>query len=139
MNEPKREELVKRAAAESLDVPLAPPSTAFDHTVIDQELRRVLSALGPGFSMTMMFSAALLIGAGVAVEWALPDFTPLPFGIALGCFLGALSLPLYARTQFRKTLVTAGLRLGLGPEEADARARSLLREWSLVNRSDGEG
>lgn len=140
MNQPKRDELVKRATTEALDVALAPPSThAFDDTVITQELRRCLSALGPGFSMTMMFSAALLIGAGVAVEWALPDFEPLPFGIALGCFLGALTLPLYARFHFKKALVTCGVRLGLSGAEADARARAMLRDWSLVNRTDAEG
>lgn len=140
MNRPDRDEVVKRASARSLELPLAPPTARSpDDTVITQELRRCLSALGPGFSMTMMFSAAMLIGAGVAVEWALPNFEPLPFGIALGCFLGALTLPLYARFHFKKALVTCGLRLGLSPTEADARARAMLRDWSVVNRTDVEG
>lgn len=141
MSDESRNQTVKRAASAPMDVAVAPPTSAkgVDDTVVTQELRRCLSALGPGFSMTMMFSAALLIGSGVAVEWALPDFAPLPAAIALGCFAGALTLPLYARFHFRKALTLVGVRLGLPEAEARARANQVMRDWSLVNRLDTEG
>lgn len=135
-------QLVQRAAPAPLVAPLAPPSSrqaGVDETMVTQEMRRCLSALGPGFSMTMMFSAALLIGSGVAIEWALPDFQPLPASIAIGCFLGALTLPLYARSRFRVALMTVGQRLGLSEADARARARTALRDWTLVNRDDAQG
>ncbi len=131
-------QVVKRAAAAPLGDAGAAPGLAtaggLDETLVTQELRRCLSALGPGFSMTMMFSAALLIGSGVAVEWALPDFAPLPSSIAIGCFVGALTLSLFARSRFLLALTTVALRLGLSESDARRRARATLYEWNLASR-----
>ncbi len=131
-------QVVKRTAFAPLsDGPVPQFQTAgVDETMVTQELRRCLTVLGPGFSMTVMFSAMLLIASGVAVEWALPDFATLPTGLAIGCFVGALTLSLYARSRFRVALTAVAMRLGLPEADARLRARAALREWHLASREE---
>lgn len=134
-----RPQTVQRAAPILVSGVIATPAPVLDDGAISQEMQRCASTLGPGFSITMMFSAALLIGSGVAVEWALPDFEALPASIALGCFFGALTLSLFARSRFQHALTARAVLLGLPTQEAKARARAALRDWGLVNQPGSEG
>ncbi len=141
MSDEARPQVVQRTATAPILVSgaIAMPAPVLDETTINQEMQRCASALGPGFSVIMMFAAALLIGSGVAVEWALPNFEALPASIALGCFFGALTLALYARSRFQRALTARALLLGLPEHDAKARARVALRTWGVVNQSDSEG
>ncbi len=110
------------------------PRVALDEATIDRELSRYAGALGGSLTLTMMFSAALLIGAGVAAQWAVPGFDQLPTTLAVGCLFSALGLSLSARARFRAQVARCGVALGLDDAEARRRASALLARWFADSR-----
>lgn len=112
----------------------AAPQQADDATV-RRELARYADALGPGLTMSMMVSTALLIGSGVAAQWAAPAFDWLPTLLAVGCLLGAVGLALGARARFHARVARCGVALGMSESDAKAHAKQLLTRWFADGRA----
>lgn len=133
-------ELINDALQPSMEAPAAPAAevrrarVAVDDATLTRELARYADALGPGLTMSMMMSTALLIGSGVAAQWAAPTFDWLPTALAVGCLATALGLSLGARARFRARVERCGVALGLTEADARARAKALLSRWFADGR-----
>lgn len=124
--------------APSASAPPAPPGYPQASSPLatrDRAVREAELALESSLAVTKMLAAALLVSAGVAAQWAVPEFALLPTALAAACLAGAAAVSAVGRALHRSAWMRCAAKLGLSEDEA--RRRLDAGEASTAHRTQG--